>query len=138
MISFGLLYRVHEESASNKKSKILSIYKKKIIEKNFSFLNLYLTEYEIQNFLKIVSLNIEKNDDFNIYNKILIKVMSHIEKNHNLLNIEKKHVVAYLKKKYFRICLRLLKCSNFDINAVKLSVVKIPSSKILLLNFYLF
>ena len=35
MISFGLLYRVHEESASNKKSKILSIYKKKNYRKEF-------------------------------------------------------------------------------------------------------
>lgn len=135
IISFGLLYRVHEDSASNKKSKKLSIFKKKIIEKNLSFLNLHLTKLEIQEFLKIVSLNIDKNDDFNNYNRILIKVMLHIEKNHNLLNIEKKYVVAYLKKKYFRICLRLLKCSNFDINTIKLSAIKISFLKILFLNF---
>lgn len=134
IISFGILYRVHEQSASNKKFKKLSIYKKKIIKKNFSFLNLNLTEFEIEEFLRIVSLDIDKDDDFNNYNRILIKVMLHIEKNHSLLNIEKKHVGLYLKKKYFRICLRLLKCSNFDINKIKLSAIKISLPQILFLN----
>ena len=134
--SFGLFYRVHANSASNFKSNRLDVFRRKIIENNLKLIELTLNDNDIQSFLKIISLNISRSDDFDIFNKILSKVYLHM-KNHNILiKTYKNDLDKFLEMKFFRFYLRLLRCKNFNFKTFNNSQIKISFWRYSILKFF--
>lgn len=134
--TFGLFYRVHADSASNIKSNRLDIFRRKIIENNLKLIDLNLNDNDIQSFLKIISLNISRSDNFDIFNQILSKVYLHM-KNHNILiKTYKNDLEKFLEIKFFRLYLRLLKCKNFNFQNFCNSQIKISFWRYLILKLF--
>lgn len=134
--TFGLYYRVHANSASNLKSPTLEIYKTKIVINHLKSIDLNLTNDDFLTFLKIISLNLNKNDDFQYLNQIILKVFNKMKDNSKLVTLYGNDIKKFIKIKYFRFCLKSLKCNNFNLNDIHSSNINIWSKYILRIFFF--
>lgn len=139
LMTFGLFYRVHDNSASNLKSSKLEFYKKKVVLNQLDFIDLKFNDKEFLIYLKIISLNLHKNDNFEYLNQLILKVFNHMGKSKKLINLYGNDVSKFIQKKYFRFCLRSLKCNNFNFSDINYSTINLSIwKKILLRTLFLF
>lgn len=129
-----LLYRVHQYSASNLKSEKLSEYKQRIIENNLKKLNINLNDKKLYMYLKIISLKLNKNDNFIELNDNFLEVLYLIYNSSKNIKVDKNTLRYFLRKKYFRFCLRSLLTKNFSFDILDNSIFKIDFLKILILK----
>ena len=110
---FGIFYRVHSNSASNKNIENLNLYYNKVINFAFNEKKIYLTDYEKLIHTKISKLEINSNDNFIVLNNNIIKILNLLTNKLSKENIDKNKLNFFFTNKYFRFCLRCVNSKNF-------------------------
>lgn len=112
----GIYYRVHSNSASLKKKKILNNFFININSALLKKYNIYLNKEEYNFHIKISGLKISNNDNFDKLNSIYIKLLNLIKSNKIIQEqFNEKKINEFISKKYFRFCMRCINIKNFSI-----------------------
>lgn len=130
-----LFYRVHKNSASNLKSSELHKFKKIILRNHFKKINLELSDEKLSKYLKIISLQINKNDNFNELNSVFLDILYSLYLSKHLSYMGQDTLKSYLKGKYFRFCLRSLIINSFSFNVLDQSIFKFNLLRFIFLKF---
>jgi glycosyltransferase involved in cell wall biosynthesis len=132
---FGIIYRVHNLSASNKKIEKVTKYSNKIISLVHEEAKIFLTIKQQNIFNKIRLLNIIKQDDFDLLNSNYIVILNKFYLTFKSQKFDKNQLLSFLKNKYFRFCLRSINSNNFKPYKCKKSIFKMNILKYIFIHF---